>query len=46
MNETTAPGVPALTPASVSNGNQLTGRPTRYQWPDVADQFGKLGITR
>lgn len=46
MNETTTPGVPAPAPALMSTSDQLTGRPTRYQWPDVADQFGKLGITR
>lgn len=24
----------------------VASRPTRYQWPDVADQFEKIGITR
>lgn len=36
MKETITPGVES----------PVASRPTRYQWPDVADQFEKIGITR
>ena len=36
MRETITPDV----------ASHIAPRPTRYQWPDVADQFEKIGITR